>query len=70
MPMILALYGHSDSGGYWDEHCNAALLDAGFAPVPEWPSMYYQPRLELLLSVYVDDFKWPARRRTSLRDGS
>ena len=57
VPMELALYGHPDSGGYWEEHCHAALLDAGFRPVPEWPSMYYQPRLELLLSVYVDDFK-------------
>ena len=24
---------------------------------PEWPSCYYHPKLSLMLSTYVDDFK-------------
>jgi hypothetical protein len=27
-----ALYGHPDAGTYWEGHCNAAVLAAGFEP--------------------------------------
>ena len=57
VPMRLALYGHPDSGGYWEEHCSKQLISVGFTPVPEWPSMFFHAPLQLLLSVYVDDFK-------------
>ena len=29
-PMILALYGHPDAGGYWEQHCHKALLLGGW----------------------------------------
>jgi hypothetical protein len=56
-PLLLALYGHPDSGGYWEKHCNTHLGSVGFVPVPEWRSCFFHPKLGLYLTVYVDDFK-------------
>ena len=61
-PVVLlriALYGHPDSGGLWEIHCEKMLVMVGFImPDPEgWPSVFYHPELKLLLVVYVDDFK-------------
>ena len=55
----IALYGHPDSGGLWEIHCESQLLAVGFVmPDPEgWPSVFYHPDLKLLMVVYVDDFK-------------
>ena len=57
--LVIALYGHPDSGGLWEQHCEAMLLLVGFImPDPEgWPSVFFHPELKLLLVVYVDDFK-------------
>ena len=59
VPLVFALYGHPDSGGLWQLHCEKALMAVGFQPLyPEcWPSMFWHPKLKLLLGVYVDDFK-------------
>ena len=61
-PVVLlriALYGHPDSGGLWEQFCEAMLKLVGFVmPDPEgWPSVFFHPELKLLLVVYVDDFK-------------
>ena len=61
-PVVLlriALYGHPDSGGLWERHCEAMLIAVGFVmPDPEgWPSVFFHPELKLLMVVYVDDFK-------------
>ena len=32
-PMILALYGHPDAGGWWEQHCHKALLTGGWTPI-------------------------------------
>jgi hypothetical protein len=58
-PLVLALYGHPESGGYWEQHCEAHLLSVGFENIPgnAWPSCYWHPKLELFCVVYVDDFK-------------
>ena len=29
-PLVLALYGHPDAGGYWERHCNTHRADIGF----------------------------------------
>ena len=56
--MLLALYGHKDSGGHWERHCEDHLFKVGFTRLSEhWPSCYYHKRLRLMLCVYVDDFK-------------
>ena len=57
-PLILALYGHPDAGGFWERHCNSKLMMVGFTPVHQsWMSVYRHERLNLMLAVYVDDFK-------------
>ena len=57
--MRIALYGHPDSGGLWEMHCEKMLYEVGFImPDPEgWPSVFFHPEMKLLLVVYVDDFK-------------
>ena len=57
VPLRLALYGHPDSGGHWERHCERHLKEAGYEPVPNWRSTFWHPRLRLYLVVYVDDFK-------------
>ena len=56
-PLVLALYGHPDSGGYWEQHCDGKLRSEGFEPIKNWRSCYYHKKLKLMLVVYVDDFK-------------
>ena len=58
-PLMLALYGHPDSGGIWEKHCTKQLESVGWKQVlPEiWQSIYYHAELDLLLVIYVDDFK-------------
>ena len=53
-----ALYGHPDSGTFWEQHCDQHVCSVGYRPVgPEWPSCYYHDELGLFLVIYVDDFK-------------
>ena len=33
-----ALYGHPDSGKFWENHCDEHLQIVGFSPIPNWPS--------------------------------
>jgi len=56
-PMRLALYGHPDSGGFWEKHCTAHLLKQGFVEIDEWRSCFFHEQLQVYLVVYVDDFK-------------
>ena len=53
--MFRCLYGHPDSGGMWEKHCDSIVKDRGFTPIPEWPSCYVHLELGLFLVVYVDD---------------
>ena len=58
-PLRLALYGHPDSGGIWEQHCTQMLESVGWVAVLPgvWLSVFYHPKLDCLLVVYVDDFK-------------
>ena len=60
--LILALYGHPDAGGYWEKHCEKHLLSIGFTQIAEWRSCYFHKKLQLFLTVYVDDFKMSGPR--------
>ena len=54
----MALYGHPDSGTFWEKHCDKHVVSVGFEPVSEeWPSCYFHPLLKLFLIIYVDGFK-------------
>ena len=55
--LVLALYGHPDAGGCWEQHCNSEMKKVGFAPIPEWQSTFFHARLGLMLVIYVDDLK-------------
>ena len=33
--LVLALYGHPDAGGFWEQHCERALKSVGYIQVPE-----------------------------------
>ncbi len=57
VPLVLALYGHPDSGGYWEERCDECLKNVGFELIESWRSVYWHPKYKALLIVYVDDFK-------------
>ena len=56
-PLRLALYGHPDAGGFWEQHCEEHLVSVGFVPITDWRSCFWHPELRLFLVVYVDDFK-------------
>ena len=57
VPMRRSLYGHPQSGGWWELHSEEQIQAAGFIKIEGWGSLYWHPRLKLLLMVYVDDFK-------------
>ena len=51
-----APYGHPDSGGFWEQHCEKQVFSAGFQRIPEWQSCFYHPIHRTFLVIYVDDF--------------
>jgi len=53
----LNLYGHPLAGFYWERRCKRIILGLGFTLVPGWECLYIHKEKQLLLSVYVDDFK-------------
>ena len=52
-PLRLALCGYPDLGGTWEQHWVAVLPEI-------WQSIFYHAELDLLLVVYIDDFKMAA----------
>ncbi len=56
-PRRLPLYGHPDSGGFWEAHCSAHLVEQGFQELTPWRSCFWHPYLLVFLVVYVEDFK-------------
>ena len=59
VPMVLALYGHPDSGGIWEKHLNGEIAKKGWRQIlPDtWNSIFYHDEYKCMLVVYVDDFK-------------
>ena len=56
--LVKALHGHPDAGTFWEQRCDESVRAMGFEPVCEqWPSVYTHHELQLVLVVYVDDFK-------------
>ena len=56
-PLRLSLYGHPMSGKYWENHFTEKVLSCGFRKMMGWECLFYHDELQLILSVYVDDFK-------------
>ena len=62
MQLRLALYGHTDAGGFWEEHCEYHFFSIGWCRLAEeWPGVYWHDETKSLLIVYVDDFKLAAK---------
>ncbi len=62
MELVLALYGHADAGGFWEEHCDENLLSLGFERLAEeWPGVFWRDKTRSMLIVYVDDCKLAAK---------
>jgi hypothetical protein len=62
VPLSTALYGHTDAGGFWEEHCETQVLSIGYKRISEeWPGVYWHAEAKALLIVYVDDFKLAAK---------
>ena len=55
--LLVALYGHPSSGALWEMRCTDALKKCGFINILDWDCCFMHPKLRLVLSVYVDDFK-------------
>ena len=52
--LLIPLY----APGLWERHLEEGLADVEFYPINEnWPSVFFHHGLQLLLMVYVDDFK-------------
>jgi hypothetical protein len=59
--LVLALYGHPDAGGYWEEHCEKAVLECGWVKIEGWQSVFWHEKCSALLVIYVDDFKMASK---------
>ena len=45
--MLRVLYGHPDSGTFWEKHADEKLRSVGFVPIETWPSCYFHRGLKL-----------------------
>jgi hypothetical protein len=59
VPMLLALYGHPDSGGIRENHLNGRVVKQGWKQILPgiWHSIFHHQELNCLVVVYVDGFK-------------
>jgi hypothetical protein len=57
VPLELVLYGHPDSGGYWEEHAEKHVMSVGFERILDWHSCFWHPVFKTLLIICADDFK-------------
>ena len=59
VPLVLALYGHPDSGGIWENHLSSRIGKEGWKQIlPDvWQSTFYHAEYNCMLVVYLDDFK-------------
>ena len=60
VPLILALYGHPDAGGFGEQRCEEQVKLEGWEPINNWPGLFWHPLHKALLIVYVEDFKMAA----------
>lgn len=58
----LVLYGHPDAGTCWVQHAETHVRSNGLVPLDDWRSCYHHPKLDIMRSVDVDDFKMAGPR--------
>ena len=52
--LVLALYGHPESGALWESYLTDILTTRGWTSISEWPGVFTHANGSILL-VYVDD---------------
>lgn len=52
-----ALYGHPLSAAFWERHCTDKLRSVGVSPVTNGGPTFVHKHLQMILSVYSDDFQ-------------
>ena len=57
--LVLALHGHPDAGGFWEQRCEEVVKQCGWART-SWASLYVHKKTMSLLIIYVDDFRMAA----------
>jgi hypothetical protein len=61
--LLKSLHGHPLSGLFWEKHYTTALAQkTGFQKMLGWECMFYNVVLQVILSVYVDDFKMAGKK--------
>ena len=55
--MLRALYGHPQSGGWWEQYADNIAKKKGYVPITNWRGCYFHPEFRIFLIIYVDDFK-------------
>ena len=66
VPMLLALYGHPDSGGIWEQHLNSCVVKQGWKQIlPDiWHSIFHHQELNCLLVATLMTSRWQDLQRT------
>ena len=55
--LVLALYGHEVSGGYWEEKSYGDVAKCGWEKIPGRRGVFMKTKENATLMIYVDDFK-------------
>ena len=45
-PLVLALYGHPEAGGWWEDHSKEQLEAVGFQEISDWKSCFWHEELK------------------------
>ena len=55
--LLRSLYGHPTAGLFWERKYKQVLRAAGFKEMIGWECLFVHETWQVMLSVYVDDFK-------------
>ena len=61
--LLRSLYGHPNAGLFWERKYRSILRRAGFREMIGWECMFYHSTYQVIISVYVDDFKMAGTRK-------
>ena len=66
VPLERNLYGHPLAGLLWERQFEKILLKHGWEKIPNWECPFVHREKGLFLSVYVDDIKKLAGKKSTL----
>ncbi len=65
VPLRLSLYGRPMAGVHWERCSREKFLLAGFKRAPGWECLFIRWKHQVILSVYVGDFKMAGRQEST-----